>query len=324
MNGDTVDVTSVVSEPELRDAHCWEADDRVGGRPEMTAFRRAARHRAAQWRESKGYPIGTQPIVPRAGKPARLVGSRLPLDFALDTGATFLTADAREAARARTSYVEPNQSFDHQRLWADLLWSPTMAFNLFGDLAADTSRADRAAHSWWPDAPGVVREVRFAHSPGWLDPSYLNSLRVFDAAFVLDLPDGTHGVIAVDVKYHEAAKAEVPRPENVRRYRQVLEQSGVFAPSALELVDRSTLAVVWLEHLLALSMVQHEGRQWSWVRYVVVHAAGNVDYAALCERYRSFLVDDATFASMTIEDLLRSRALPAKTVSALRERYLVA
>ena len=137
----------------------------------MTAFRRRLRFHQAQWREARGHPIGSQPIAPRAGAPARRVGSRLPLDYARETGANFLTAGALDAARARTSIIEPHQSFDHQRLWAELLWSPAMAFNLFGDLAADLGLADRAVHAWWPDAPGTVREVRFAHSPGRFDPA---------------------------------------------------------------------------------------------------------------------------------------------------------
>jgi hypothetical protein len=288
----------------------------------MTAFRRATRHRNAAWREAQGYPIGTQPIAPQAGKPSRPVGSRLPLDFARETGATFITRNARAAARTRAAYLEPNQSVDHQRLWADLLWSPAMAYNLFGDLAADVAHADRAVHTWWPDAPGTVRDVRFTHSPGWLDPSYLNSLRQLDAAFVLDLPDGTHGIIGVDIKYHEAAKSEIPRPENARRYSQVADRSGAFSREARVLVERSVLAVTWLEHLLVLSMLQHESRRWSWGRYVVVHPAGNTDFAGICERYRSLLVDDATFGSVTIEELLAVRALPPRTTSALRRRYI--
>ena len=34
--------------------------------------------------------------------------------------------------------------YDHQRVWADLLWSPSLAFNLFGDLASDFVLADHA------------------------------------------------------------------------------------------------------------------------------------------------------------------------------------
>ncbi len=311
------------SEQELRAAHCWEQEDTVPGRPEMTSFRRRIRLHQARWRESKELPIGSQPIAPKPGQASRRVGSRLPLDFARETGANFVTDGAREAADARASVIEPHQTFDHQRLWADLLWSPAMAFNLFGDLAADLRRADRAVGIWWPDAPGTVYEVRFAHSPGRFDPSYLNSLRAFDAAFVLDLGDASRGIVAVDVNYHERAKAETPKPGNVERYREVAARSGVFRPGAIDgLTGRSPLAVTWLEHLLLLSMLQHESGAWRWGRYVVVHPAGNTDLAALCDRYRATLADASTFDSTTLEGLLGGRALPPGTRAALLERYL--
>jgi hypothetical protein len=317
-------MAEALSQEELEAAYCWEPDDRIGGRPQMTDFRRRLRYEQARWRESQGHPIGSQPIVPRKGTRSRPVGSRLPLDYARETGANFVTPGALAAAKARTSVVEPHQSFDHQRLWADLLWSPTLAFNLFGDLAADLDRADRAVHTWWPDAPGTVSDVRFAHSPGRFDPAYLNSLRAFDAAFVLDLDDGTQGIVALSVKYHERAKAETPKPRNMPRNREVADRSGAFAPGVSDtLGGRTELAVMWLEHLLLLSMLQHESGAWSWGRYVVVHPAGNSDVAGLCDRYRTLLVDDSTFASVTLEELLDMRALPRRTAAALRERYLI-
>jgi len=317
-------VGEVLSKEELEAAHCWEADDRVPRRPEMTEFRRRLRYHQSQWREAQGHPIGSQPIAPRpdAG-PARLVGSRLPLDYARETGANLLTAGALDAAKARTSFIEPHQSFDHQRLWADLLSSEAMAFNLFGDLAADLRLADRAVHTWWPDAPGTVREVRFAHSPGRFDPAYLNSLRAFDLAFVLDLDDGTQGIVGLDTKYHERAKPETPKPSNLRRYLEVAERSGVFEAGAIDAVKgRSDLAVMWLEHLLLLSMLQHASGTWSWGRYVVVHPAGNSDFADACARYRGLLVEKSTFSSVTVEEALDANVLPARTAKALRKRYL--
>jgi hypothetical protein len=312
------------SREELEAAHCWDADDQVPRRPAMTGFRRRLRYHQARWRAANGHPIGSQPIAPPpGGKPARPVGSRLPLAYARRTGATFLTAGALAAARARTAIVEPHQSVDHQRLWADLLWSPTMAFNFFGDLAADLGLADRAVHTWWPDAPGTVRQVRFAHSPGWLDPAYLNSLRSFDAAFALDLGDGTQGIVGVATRYREWAKPETPKPGNLSRYLEVAERSGAFRPGATDAVKgRSDLAVMWLEHLLLLSMLQHDGGRWSWGRYVVVHPAGNTDIADACARYRALLVNRSTFWSVTVEELLAAGALPASTVDALRDRYL--
>jgi hypothetical protein len=317
-------VGKVPSKEELEAAHCWEEDDRVPRRPEMTDFRRRLRYHQSRWREAQGHPIGSQPIAPKPNDRAvRLVGSRLPLAYATETGASFVTAGALEAVRGRTSTVEPHQSFDHQRLWADLLWSPTMAFNLFGELAADLELADRAVHASWPDARGTVRDVRFAHSPGRFDPAYLNSLRAFDAAFVLDLGDGTQGIVAVDIEYHERAKPETPKPEKLRRYLEVAEKSGVFGAGAIDAVKgRSDLAVMWLEHLLLLSMLQHASGTWVWGRYVVVHPAGNIDYADACSRYRGLLVDQSTFSSVTVEGLLDADVLPSRSAAALRKRYL--
>jgi hypothetical protein len=209
-------------------------------------------------------------------------------------------------------------------MWADLLSSEAMAFNLFGDLAADLGLADRGVHTWWPDAPGSVCHVRFAHSPGRFDPAYLNSLRAFAVAFVLDLGDGTQGIVGLDTKYHERTKSEIPKPSNLARYLEVAERSGVFGPGAIDAVKgRSDLAVMWLEHLLLLSMLQHPSGTWKWGRYVVAHPACNSDFVDACARYRDLLVDQSTFSSVTVEELLDANVLPAQTTAALRERYLL-
>ncbi|HEX6498785.1 MAG TPA: hypothetical protein VF054_07090 [Micromonosporaceae bacterium] len=312
-----------LTQRELESWYCWEQGDRVPGRPGLTEFRRKLRYHQARWREAHGHPIGTQPILPKAGSRARPVGSRLPLDYARTTGANFLTEAARAAARARTAFVEPHQSFDHQGLWADLLSSPALAFNLFGDLAADPGAATRAVRAWWPDTPGTVREVRFAHSPGRFDPSYLNSLRAFDAAFVLDLDDGSQGVVAVDTRYHEWMKPEIPKPSNRARYTEVAKRSGIFAAHAVDtLTVRSPLAEMWLEHLLLLSMLQHRSGAWTWGRYVVVHPSGNSAVEAASARYADLLTDRSTFGTVTIEDLIDSGVLPSAATAALRERYV--
>ncbi|MGH2464914.1 MAG: PGN_0703 family putative restriction endonuclease [Candidatus Limnocylindrales bacterium] len=312
------------SRQQLEAADCWEPNDVIPRRPAMTAFRQRTRYEQARWRLARGYPIGSQPHVPRPGAPKpRPVGSRLPLDYAQETGANLVTPAALGGARARMSVIEPRQSFDHQRLWADLLSSEALAFNLFGDLAAAPPLADRAVHAWWPDAPGRISDVRFAHSPGRLDPAWLNSLREFDAAFELGRADQGRGIVAVDVKFHERLKAETPKPENLWRTVAVAERSGAFGPGAIDaLSGRSELAVIWLEHLLLLSMLQHVSGKWTWGRYVVVHPAGNPDMVEACARYRSLLANESTFGTMTIEELLDSAVLPAATTGALRERYL--
>ncbi len=317
-------MAEALSRQELEAAHCWEADDRVPGRPEMTEFRRRLRYHQTRWREANGHPIGSQPIAPRPdGGPVRLLGSRLPLAYARETGANFLTAGALDAARARTSFIEPHQSFDHQRLWADLLWSPTIAFNLFGDLAGDLALADRAVHTWWPDVPGTVCEVRFAHSPGRLDPAYLGNLVAWDVAFVLDLGDGTEGIVGVVTAYHDVNRPQPPKPSRLPRYREITETSGIFGPGAIDAVNGTELIHIWLDHLLVLSMLQHPSRAWRWGRLVVVHPVGNSDFAGACTRYSDLLLDWSTFSSVTLEELLDADALPPQTAAALGDRYVL-
>ena len=305
--------------------HCWEADDRVPGRPEMTDYRRRLRYHQAQWREANGHPDRFAADRAETRRRAGASGWKpSPARLRAETGANFLTAGALDAATARSSVPEPHQSFDHQRLWADLLWSPAMAFNLFGDLAAG-SRARRPCRPRLvAGRPGTVCDVRFAHSPGRFDPAYLNSLRAFDAAFVLDLGDGTQGIVGLDTEYHERAKPETPKPSNLGAVSRGRREVGRLRGGATDAVKgRSDLAVMWLEHLLLLSMLQHSSGTWSWGRYVVVHPAGNSDFAEACTRYAGLLVERSTFASVTLEELLDSAVLPPQTAAALRERYIL-
>jgi hypothetical protein len=119
-------------------------------------------------------------------------------------------------------------------------------------------------------------------------------------------------------------KPEIPKPENLRRYLEVAERSGVFKKGVLDWVEgRSDFTVMWLEHLLLLSMLQHVSGTWTWGRYVVVHPAGNADVADACARYRDLLADQSTFSSMTLEELLDANVLRAGSTAAVRERYLL-
>ncbi|MGD9703154.1 MAG: hypothetical protein AB7Q42_15900 [Acidimicrobiia bacterium] len=312
------------SREELKAAHCWETADHVPKRPAMTAYRRRMRLHQSRWRDAHGHPIGSQPLVPQAGKPSRPVGSHLPVDYARRTGATFLTPAARDAASLRLSASgkEPEQSLDVQRTWADLLWPTAFCFNLFGELAADLDLAGRSVRRWWPDVPGTVVAVRFEHSPGRLDRAYIGNLCAFSVAFVLDLGDGTRGILGFKVAYADWNKRQAPKPDRLARYVEVSERSGTFGTGWLDAVNGTELIHVWLEHQLLHSMLQHRGGEWRWGRYVVVHPAGNIDFADVCAGYRGLLVDDSTFTSTTVEELLVGGDFSEPMVAAFRGRYL--
>jgi hypothetical protein len=309
------------SEAELRALHCWFDVDRVARDGEATAWKRWARWRQARWREARGYPVGTQPYA--GGEKARPVGSRLALGFAMEKGANFISAGALAAVRARLERRERFETLKEDRLWADLLSSMPLCFNLFGDLAGDGEAAARAARSWWPGAPAGATSVRFEYSPGRADPLFLGNRTAFDAAFELDLEGGTRGVIGIETKYHEhAVVAAIPRAAALARYVEVTERSGAFVEGWRERVLGTALQQIWQDHLLALSMLQHPSGKWTWGRFVLVYPAANVSFARAAAAYRAVLRDSATFEARTCEELLAAPGTLAEaTRTALMERY---
>lgn len=239
----------------LRDAHCWFRTDTVAGQPEMTAYKRRARLQQARWRERHGLPMGGQRQPDGTRVP---VGSRLEVDFAERTARNFLSSRVAAAVRHRVAHPERYQTLNQERLWSDLLSSMPMCFNLFGELWDAPEHATTALKGWFADVPGTVRELRFEWSPGRLDPSYLGNRSAFDAAFVLDLSTGGGGVVGLETKYHEHAKAEAPPKQGrLDRYREVTECSNLFKAGWEKALIGTDLQQLWLDHLLVLSMAQH-------------------------------------------------------------------
>lgn len=304
---------------ELGAAHSWFDVDRVPGDPKTTDWKRNARWAQSQWRAQHGWPMGTAPY---AGNPHAIpVGSRLALDFARETGLNFLTARTLAAAEHRMSHPEPNQMLDASRLYADLLSSMPLCFNLFGECWRNPGVAFEAVRAWWPQTVPEKIELLFEHSPGRRDPSYLGNRSVFDACFLLGAADAPRAVVGIGTKYHEHAMTErAPESAALRRYTEVTERSAAFAPGWHEHVVGTDLQQIWLDHLLLLSMLQHPSQAWSRGVFVLVYPAANGSYARAATRYRALLHDETTFEIRTLEDVVQGLAEPLR--AEFSARYL--
>lgn len=308
---------------ELEAANCWKPDtDKAPGDPETSAFKKAARLHQARWRERNGHPEGTEPITDGDD-----LGSRLPLDYAQDSGANFISDAVRAAVDDRLASPQPDQMLKEDRLWADLLSSMPMCFNLFGSLDSPQARKNAAA-TWWPDfvaddAAGV--DVVLEWSPGRTDPAYLANRSAFDAAFLVDLPDDRQDVVGIETKYHEHPTTPT-RPNSLARYREVAAASGVFVDGAEDALIETPLGQIWADHLLALSMAQHSSGHWRRARFVLVFPDANPSWRRLASEYRTLLSEDpssseATFATATLDELLEAGVHAPADASALVERY---
>lgn len=310
---------------------CWEDVDRTSNLA-TTRFKRRARLQQARWREGRGLPIGHEPIKPRAGRDQRALGSRIDYDDAVANGSNFLGAPILQAVQARLAKRETREMLKEERLYADLLSSMPMCFNLFGWAWGDAEEQSRVADvlvraatdkSRAAAIPGRAESLRFEWSPGRFDPEYLNNGTAFDAAFLLGPARAPAGILGVETKYHEHCFAEPrPKPGKERRYREVAAASGVFKAGAEKEIIGSELQQIWLDHLLVLSMLQHRSLQWSWGRFVIVYPAKNPSIGDAVGRYSDMLADSATFGSVTLEALLAAGALDPISAGLFSERYL--
>jgi len=311
--------------PTLLPDFCLEKVDYVPGDAETTQFKRRARLQQALWRESRNIPIGSQPMRPKKGKGSRLLGSRIDIAVAREKKWNFLNIAAEQAVEHRLKNAEQHQTLNADRLYADLLSSMPMCFNLFALLRHDLALANRAVHAWWPHVPGTVVDVRFEWSPGRrVAGRFLENASAFDVAFELNQGQGRRGLLGVETKYHEDCRREAkPASESrIARYSLVSERSGAFLPGAVAAIVGTELQQIWLDHLLALSMTQDEAEPWDWTGFALVHPARNPSYARATERYRKLLRQPGDLTVSTLESLVNAEVLPTELSEAFRQRYL--
>ena len=310
------------SREELEPMGCWFVSDDVDKGGPMSEFKRRIRLHQARWREANGHPMGSQKIKGTS----RRVGSRMESAYAKQTMANFLSAGVRQAVIDRVRKKEPLQTLNTDLLYADLLSSLPLSFNLFGELAMDPRRAEAAVRAWWPQLAASTVSVRLQHSPGRDDPRYLNDRTSFDAAIYYGNAAGRRGIIGVSTKYAEhAAKEKAPAGDRLARYEEVARKSKAFHPEWRDAVVGTDLQSIWIEHLLVLVMMQGRGTaRYAEGRLVMVMPEGNVSFRSAAERYAAVLADKATFEIRTLESLIGAAqdVLPDRLLADLRQRYL--
>jgi hypothetical protein len=283
---------------------------------ETGEWQQRARLMQARWRERRTLPIGPWPARDGDG---RVLGSRLPLPDARGHQWNFLTTTI--AAQVDRALVERQRGalIQEDRLYGDLLSSQPLAFNAFGELAADHALATavwrRLVH------PGVtVVDVRFEFSPGRGDPRYTGTRSAFDVFVDYRLPDGTRGFTGIEVKYHEDLKQ--PPKRGSRPDARCVELTGeVLAGADVDALWRAPVWQLWLDDLLARSMVT--SRQYRHGDFVVLAPGGNTPCASAVAAYNA-LIAPARVRLVALEEYLAvvAAVTDADWVGALGERYL--
>lgn len=157
--------------------------------------------------------------------------------------------------------------------------------------------------------------------PGSARPRYLGNRTAFDAVLLHTTPAGGRGFIGIETKYHERpARPGRLTLERLARYVEVAERSGVFRSGWREALLQTSLEQIWLDHLLALSMLG----EWGDGLFVLAYPAANAAMAGAASRYTTWLLDARTFEHSTLEELVKrlGQVTSAPWVAAFQERYL--
>ena len=317
----------------MSDIPASEPIDHVAGQPDVTAWRRAARHHQSQWREDHGWPPGVQRKSVQQGGGFRSIGSRVDEAFARTQGVNFISNAAERAAAYRIAHPEPHQTLDETRLFCDLLSSMPMCFNLFGAMWEDSDLATAVSHRWFPELcpPDSRVQVRFEWSPGRSDDRWLGDRTAFDAVLHIHNGESTN-LIGIETKYHEYATVEpvVRRRRGTERrrvpkhrYLELAEAARLFPePDWIERIWGHDVEQVWRDHLLALACQQ--APDVDKVLYLLVAPRANPTWSRLALKYGDMLAEDArhTFQYRAVDDLLDEAADLLPDVEFFRNRYL--
>lgn len=295
----------------MADRGLWGRDHPVG---KEKGWQLTARRLQSDWREREGLDPGLERGVPLASR-------LLPDDGKPPALRNYMTAAAKdEVQRAVREAPRTGAVLMRPRLWVDLLSSQPLCFNAFADLQADHGLAGAVLGSVWPDLVDTVDVVRFEFSPGRLDPRYTNNKSAFDVFVDATGPRG-RGFLGIEVKYHEDMRGDSAKDKG---YADLAARTGVFLDAALPALGRRPLQQLWLDHLLALRMLQADAGTWDWGVFVLSHPSANTACRQVGLAYQASLADDSTYRTLSLEDYLDAlvRVAGPGWAQDLRDRYL--
>jgi hypothetical protein len=294
----------------LKKHHCHEPLD--------TRFRSAARLLQALWRKDRDLPIGS--YVDRDGTVHKL-GSRIS-DAAGLGGGNFLTPEIARIVRREVAYREVGAMLDEQRVATNLLSSMPLTFNLFAPWQGELARASGYLRELLPAFTGVATALLFEHSPGRGNPRLTADYSAFDLLIRYDLPSGSRGFVAFEVKFSESMRE--PVPEMRPRYDELSETSGLFLDHAAPALRANPLQQLWREHMLAQAMIDNQLYDEGY--FVCIGPGLNNHVQDAVEMYRSHLREPVgskvRFVDLTLEDVIETiRQSDPPHAEALHRRY---
>jgi len=295
--------------------HAFESVDK-------SDFQRRARILQSLWRQEQDISPGEYRWKTRDGVVrTRPLGSRLPMPWAQESLANYLTDTIKE--KVRSEVIDRKNSagklYGKPRIFNDLLSSQPLCFNLFGELAHDLPLASILVNDFTGGRFPEVFAISFEHSPGRGDPRYLDDRSAFDVFLLCRTATGAEGFIAIEVKYHENLAGKPGAHKT--RYDEVADMMGCFSDDR-RLLQADPLQQIWRDHLLAGVTRVVDGYDDG--LFVMLSPRDNHHVSDAISDYRQQLTDSSSFESWSLEDVVEKLKThsDAAWIDAFHYRYL--
>lgn len=260
------------------------------------SFQPRARLLQSIWREEQGY----EPTTYRG----KVRGARLPMPWAKETLANYLTDTIRDVVRAEV--LDPEQAagklYGQPRIFNNLLSSQPLCFNLFGELQQDLELATEVFRTLSDGRIDQVTAIAFEYSPGRGDARYTGDSSAFDVFVRYRTSEGGEGFAGIEVKYHENLKVKPAALST--RHRDIARWMGCFDEETFERLAACPLEQIWRDHLLAGAMLQADGLNDGF--FVFLAPEDNEYCREAVADYRECLTDEGTFESWTLEGVVEA------------------
>ena len=285
---------------------------------DKSSFQRSARLLQSIWRVEHEYDMGQ---VSNKNGP-RPIGSRLPMPWAQESLANYLTENIRNVVRSEV--LDPVKSkcklYGKPRIFNDLLSSQPLCFNLFGELSQDLQLATSVMKNLTAGKVETVTRIEFEWSPGQGDPIYTGDRSAFDVYVEFLTPTNTKGFFGIEVKYHEnlIGKAS-PHKE---RYDEIARYMDCFETANLDELGAQPLQQIWRDHMLAgIHKIQNKFDEGI---FVFLYPEKNKHCSEAMEKYKRCLTSTDTFAEWTIESVANQvkQATDDDWIDLFTDRYL--
>ncbi len=284
---------------------------------ETGVFQRKARIMQSLWREEMGLPLG------KHGD--KLLGSRLPTNFATTTLANYLTDTIRAIVTQELEHPDqPGKLYAKPRIYNDLLSSQPLCFNLFGELTKDLPLLSSVIRKLTNGRFHEVTSIRFEHSPGRSDTRFTGDRSAFDVFLECQTSAGEKGFLGIEVKYHENLRTskEDLKVAQKERLQAIGMSMNCFVDVTNPALFTPPLHQIWRDNLLMGSLLQAGNYQDG--AFVFLYPQGNTFCQKAVIAYQRLLSTEDYFYPWTIQAFVEElkRNTDHSWIETFQSRYL--